>query len=156
MKQFHFKLESVLQLRERAETEAQQVHAAAGRRLETALSELNEAEAECKQLGAQLAQMQVSTFRPAEREILWNALKYQQDHCIQLTQKADNARRDVEDKLQRLLSARQDHEEMVTLMEKERHEHARLAEQEEWAMIDDIVNARHTATRKNEQTGNKS
>ena len=152
MKRFQFRLESVLHLRERAETEAQQDHAAAGRRLETTLSELSEAEAEFKRLAAQLEEIQQASFRPADREILWNASKYQQDYCGQLTQKVELARKDLEAKLQRLLTTRQDHEAMVTLMEQERREHARLAEQEERAMIDGIVNSRHSAARRRRGT----
>jgi len=145
MKKFQFKLESVLKLRERAETEAQQSHAAAGRRLEALLTELAQAESEFKQLAAQLQNVQQSSFRPAERDILWNGVKYQQDLCARLTQKVDFARKDLEEKLQHLLDARRDHEAMVKLLEKEQQEHNRLAELEERAMIDDIVNARHAS-----------
>jgi flagellar FliJ protein len=152
MKKFVFRLESVLQLRERGETEAQQEHAAAGRRLEAAVLEMAEAEAESKRLATQLEDVQRSAFRPADRDILWNALRYQQDYCGQMTQRVEHSRKDLEEKLQRLLTARQDHEAMVTLKEQEKKEHARLAEQEERAMIDDIVNARHTAEAKRRRT----
>jgi len=145
MKQFQFKLQSVLQLRERVETEAQQMHAAAGRRLEAILSELAEAEAEHKSLAEQLQNMQKSTFRPAERDMLWNALKYQKDHCGRLQQKADIAVKDLEEKRDKLLQAQSDREAMVKLQEKEQIEHNRQAENEERAMVDDISSARHTA-----------
>jgi len=148
MKPFKFKLESVLTLRERAETEAQQHHAAAGRRLETTLAELNEAEEELKRLTEQLACVQRSSFRPAEREILWNASKYQQELCARLTLKAETARKDLEEKRQALLDARRDHEAMMKMEEKDLQEHTRLAQQEERLMVDDIVSARHGANRR--------
>jgi flagellar FliJ protein len=147
MKQYKFKLESVLSIRERAETEAQQSHAAAGRRLESILSELSEAEEELKRLNEQLEGMQRSTFRPAEREILWNALKYQKDLCARLEMKAEIARKDLEEKREVLLDARRDHEAMVKMEEKDHEEYKRLAELEERSMIDDIVSARHTTNR---------
>ena len=149
MKPFKFKLESVLNLRERAEAEAQQSHAAAGRRLEAILRDLNEAEEEHKRLNQQLAGIQRSSFRPAEREILWNALKYQKDLCGQLALKMDAARKELEVKRQALLDARRDHEAMMKMQEKDLLEHTRLAQQEEALMIDDIVSARHSARRRN-------
>ena len=147
MKRFTFKLESVLQLRERAEAEAQQHHAAAGRRLEALVAELNEAEAEFKALAEQLENLQRSSFRPAEHDLLWSALNQQRDHCGRLTQKVEIARNDLEAKREMLLAARRDHEGILKMREHEEQEHARLAEQEERGMIDDIVNARHAAMR---------
>ena len=152
MKAFKFKLESVLNLRERAEAEAQQHHATAGRRLEAILAELNEAEDEFKRLTEQLATMQRSSFRPAEREIVWNALAYQKDLCARLTLKAENARKELEEKRQALLNARSDHEAMMKLQEKDLQEHSRLAELAERSMIDDMVSARHTANRRQHGT----
>jgi flagellar FliJ protein len=148
MKAFQFKLESVLQLRERNEAEAQQQHAAAGRRLEAILAELAEAEAEHKALTGQLGDMQRSTFRPAERDILWNALKYQKDHCERLKQKADNAVKDLAEKREKLLAAQSEHEAMVKLREKDQQEHNRTADKAERAMVDDLVNARHAAKKR--------
>ena len=148
MKPFKFKLESVLNLRERAEAQAQQSHAAAGRRLEEILRQLNEAEEELTRLAQQLAGLQSSSFRPAQREMLWNALKYQKDLCARLALKVDIARKDLEVKRQMLLDARRDHEAMMKMQQKNLQEHTRLAEQEERLMIDDIVSARHTAHRR--------
>jgi len=148
MKPFQFKLESVLHLRERNQTEAQQSHAAAGRRLETLLAELSESEAEHKALAQQLEDMQRSTFRPAERDIIWNALKYQKDHCGRLQQKADAAVKDLEEKREKLLAAQSEHEAMVKLREKDEQEYNRAAEHADRAMVDDLVNARHAAKQK--------
>jgi len=91
--------------------------------------------------------MQKSSFRPAEREILWKALKYQQEHCTRLTQKADLAVKDLEEKRVLLLAAQSDREAMTKLQEKERQEYDQTAEKEEREMIDDLVNARHSAKR---------
>ena len=152
MKQFQFKLESVLRLRERTESEAQQNHAAAGRRLEAVLGELAEAEAEHNALAQQLQDMQRSNFRPAERDMLWNALKYQKDHCGRLQQKADMAVKDLQEKREKLLAAQSEHEAMVKLQEKEKQEYNLLAEKEQRAVVDDIINARHSA----KQNSNKA
>jgi flagellar export protein FliJ len=147
MKTFKFRLTSILKLRESAETEAQQNHAAAGRRLDLILTELTQAQQDQKQSTEQLSDIQKSTFRPSDREILWNALKYQQDLCARLTVKAENARKDLEHRRQELLAARADHQALLKILEKDRREHTLLAEQEERSMIDDIVNARHAALR---------
>jgi flagellar export protein FliJ len=148
MKAFKFKLETVLTLREKAENEARQHHAAAGRRLEAVIAELNEAEEEQKRLTEQLEGMQRSSFRPAEREIFWNALNYQKEMCARLAVKVENARKDVEQKLQVLLDARQEHEAMMKIQEKDLQEYNREAERQERAMIDDIVTARHSSTQR--------
>jgi len=148
MKQFKFKLESVLLLRERNEATAKQNHAAAGRRLEELLAELAEAEEEHKSLTEQLAQIQKSTFHPAERDILWNAVKYQKTLCEKLQQKADQAVKDLEEKRLKLLAAQSEREAMTKLQEKEQVEYNRVAANGERAMIDDIVNARHSAKNK--------
>jgi flagellar export protein FliJ len=148
MKPFLFKLQSVLQLRERNQAEAQQHHAAAGRRLEAILAELAEAEAEHKSLTQQLQEMQGSTFRPAEREMLWNALKYQKDLCGRLQQKSEIAAKDLEEKREKLLAAQSEHEAMVKLREKDELEYNRTAEQAERAMVDDLVNAQHSAKKR--------
>jgi len=145
MKAFKFKLESVLNLRERAMSEARQAHAAAGRLLEIALAELSDAEADHKRLAEQLGGLQRSSFRPADRERLWNALNYQKALCVELEAKAGRARAELEQKRQALLAARRDHEALLRLQEKQRTEHAQAAELAERAMIDDIVNARHAA-----------
>jgi flagellar protein FliJ len=145
MKQFEFKLQSVLQLRERKEAEAQQNHAAAGRRLEAILAELAEAEAEQKSLAEQLGQLQKSSFRPAQRDMLWNALKYQESLCVRLKQKSDFAIKDLAEKREKLLEAQSEREAMTKLQEKEHEEHNRTAQKQEGAMVDDIVNARHAA-----------
>jgi flagellar FliJ protein len=149
MKKFEFKLGSVLQLRERVEAEAQQHHAAAGRRLEALLAELAEAEEEHKRIAEQLENMQKSTFRPAERDMVWNSLKYQKDLCGRLQQKADFAVKDLAEKREKLLEAQSEKEAMVKLQEKEQQDYNRTAQQQESAMIDDIVNARHSANQKN-------
>jgi flagellar export protein FliJ len=147
MKAFKFKLDSILKLRESAESVARQNHAAAGRRLEAIQTELNEAGEENKRLAEQLTGIQRATFRPAQREILWNALKYQQDLCARLAVKLENARKDLEERRQALLAARAAHEAMLKMLENARKEHTQLAQQEERSMIDDIINARHAAIR---------
>ena len=145
MKPFQFKLESVLHLRERNQTEAQQSHAAAGRRLEALVAELAEAETEHKARARELEALQRATFRPPERDILWNGLKYQKDHCGRLEQKADHAVKDLKERREKLLAAQSEHEAMVKLREKDEVEYNRVAELAERAMVDDIVNSRHVA-----------
>jgi flagellar export protein FliJ len=145
MKAFKFKLESVIQLRESKQAEAQQDHAAAGRILEAALTELAESRAGHNALVQQLEEMQRATFRPAERDILWSALKYQKDHCNRLQHKADLAVKDREVKREKLLAAQSEHEAMLKLREKDELEYNRVAAQAERAMVDDLVNSRHAA-----------
>ena len=145
MKAFKFKLDSILKLRKGAESVAQQNHGAAGRRLETALSELAEAEEEQKRFIDKLAGVQRASFRPVDREILWNAFKYQKDLCGRLGVQVAGARKELEEKRQLLLAARADHEAMLKMQEKAQKEHTQLAQQEERSMIDDKVNARHSA-----------
>jgi flagellar protein FliJ len=145
MKNFQFKLESVLQLRERTEAEAQQNHAAAGRRLEAAVVELAEAETEHKSLATQLGDMQRGSFRPAERDILWKALNYQKGLCTRLQQNVDLAVKDLEEKRAMLLKAQSECQAMVKLREKGKLEYSRAADSAQRAMVDDLVNSRHAA-----------
>jgi flagellar export protein FliJ len=149
MKRFKFALESVLQLRARAEIEAQQHHAAAGRALDEAKAEFSVAESEWKQLVAQLGELQGSTFVPAERHIIWNATNQKKDECKALAQKVELAARELDVKRQALLAARRDHEAMLKLREKQPLEHSMAAERSDRALIDDVINARHVARRLN-------
>ena len=147
MKRFEFKLESVLHLRARAEMDAQQIHAEAGRRLDAIMAEFTRAEQEWKQLVAELGDLQSRSFRPAERDIIWNATNNKKELCKSLVQKIELARKDVELKRQALLAARRNHESLLKMREKQRQEHVALLEQAERANLDDIINARHMVNR---------
>lgn len=144
MKAFKFKLHSILTLRERAEDEAQQRHAEAGRKLDELTLELNRARSDYAGMIEKLEGVQRASFRPAERDNLWKSLKSQQEHCGSLAQKVDAARRELEHKRQALLTASTDRQAMRKMEEKGRREHTNEAQRQESSMIDEIVNARHT------------
>jgi flagellar export protein FliJ len=147
MKHFIFHLESVLQLRSRAEAEAQQLHAAAGRLLDEARAEFIAAENQWHQLVAQLGDLQKSSFNPADRAILWDATNNKKDELKALAQKVDLAAKELDLKRQVLLAARRDHEAMLKLKENRRQDYNVTAERSDRAMVDDIVNAGHMARR---------
>jgi flagellar export protein FliJ len=153
MKSFTFKLDSVLNLRERAKKQAQLLYAEAGRQLEAALEEHRAALAEEQRIADSIAELQRATFRPAEREMLWKALAWQRDSCAQLLAAVDAARKELESKREALLSARREHEAMLRLREKQLTAWQRDAQLAEIAMIDDIVNARHAALRSVSSSG---
>jgi flagellar export protein FliJ len=148
MKAFKFKLESILMLREQAKAVSEQNHAAASRRLELVLLELSRAAEEAGRLAGMLERMQRTSFRPAERDVIWNGMRQQQQVCAELNAKVETARKELEEKRCALLAANADFEAMVKLREKARVDHARAAELAENAMIDDIVSARHAAMRR--------
>lgn len=143
MSPFVFSLESILELRARAQKKAEEAHAGGLRSLERAETEFGRAQTDLEDLSAKLAGVQRRSFRPADRAFFWNALNYQKDFCARLSEKLERAREDAEMKRVELLEAQRAQEALLKLKEKERQEHTQLAEREDRAMVDDFVNARH-------------
>jgi flagellar protein FliJ len=147
VKIFRFKLQSVLELRKRAENEAQQAHAEAGRKLEAALVAVAEAEGEAQAIIEDMAAMQNSAaaFKPIDREILWNGLRAKQQLAAKLKQVAELAAKEVEEKRAKLLHAQSEYQAMERLRDKAKQTYQHEMDLRESAAIDDIVNARYAA-----------
>jgi flagellar export protein FliJ len=145
MKRFHFKLQAVLTLRQRAEQVALEKYARAIQHRQACASTLGEAEMELSDARRQWLNALadgITAVRAAQMLGFCHLLEERKRQCEQTLNLADI---ELNRSSQAMLQARQQREAVETLMARQRERYDHRVIEEERKMIDDLINRRPPA-----------
>jgi flagellar export protein FliJ len=146
MKRFHFKLQAVLTLRQRAEQVTLEKYGRAIQHRQACATALAEAEMELSEARRQWLNALADglpAVRAAQMQGFCHLLEERKRQYEQTLNLADV---ELNRASQSMLHARQQREAVETLMARQRERYDRRAVEEERKMIDDLINSRPTAT----------
>lgn len=142
-KPFAFKLQSVLDLRARAEEQARARYADALRQEAGAQEDLRAALSTLENLHEQLAQQRGAGFRAADHQLFWSAIAEQKEVCARCEKALREAQAEAAQKRAELLHARKEREMLTRLKANQEAAHAQAASVAEAALVDDFIVSRH-------------
>ena len=143
MKPFVFRLDSILRLRDREETQArerfdQSKHA----RLRIEI-ELSEARQELERSELAITEKRAGRASGNDHVIFLNAARVRRECCERLAVRLDAAAKEVETRRQLFQTARRRHEAMLRLLERHSRTHAATEQRREENAISDLIISRH-------------
>ena len=143
MKTFHFRLETVLNLRAREEELAQNEYAQSLQARARIESEIRKAGVTLEAYHAALRTTREGTSNPQHQLIFLNALQRQHTLCNDLAAELLSAEREVAKRREATLEARRRRETLTRLKQKQHSAHNASAGRAEESMIGDLITARH-------------
>lgn len=143
MKQFVFRLESVLALRAREEDQASEIFSKAARAQTQATLALEQARTGLDECYAALVTGRTGATSRTEQILLLNALQHQQSECEHLAVRLAVADREATVRRGEFLAARRNREALTRLRERQLREYRIEAERREENEISDLITARH-------------
>lgn len=146
MKQFRFRLETVLTIRTREEERVRESCAAALRKQSEAIVELAASNAELEECHEVLSRQRAERTNRTEQLILLSALQQQKSNCERLVALCAATDREVAIRRAELLVARRKREALANLKERQHAAHRIAEARQEEAVIADIITARHVLT----------
>jgi flagellar export protein FliJ len=146
MKPFAFRLESVLNLRQREEERAQEVFGKAVQIRNHAALALETGRAALDDCYGALVSGRAGATNRTEQILLLNSLQQQQAHCELLTARLAAADREVAARREGFLAARRKREALTRLREKQRLTHRMEEDRAQENEIGDLITARHSRT----------
>ncbi|MDD4350463.1 MAG: flagellar export protein FliJ [Opitutales bacterium] len=142
MKRFDFRLESVRILRQRVLNDAESSYGRAVRDRRRAETAVAEGDIRLKELNAKMTPVPGGRFSPSTQSAYVEALR-EHDRKVQGLRTALTRSLQYEAKCRKaFIAAKRDHEALVNLKERQRHQHFYRQDQFEQREMDDMFNAR--------------
>lgn len=143
MKTFLYRLESVLNLRARAEEQAREIYARALHARAGCEAALREARGTLEAYHAALHSAREGVSDRQSQLIFLNALQHQQAQCNRMAEQLTAAEREVAARREAMLVARREREVLSRLKLRQQSAHSAEAARAEESMIGDLISARH-------------
>lgn len=143
MKTFHFRLQTVLNLRAQEEDQAQNAYAQSLHARARIESDIRQAGVTLDGFHAALRTAREGTSNPQHQLIFLKALQRQHTLCDRLASDLSSAEREVAKRREAMLEARRRRETLARLKEKQQGVHRADAARVEESMVGDLITARH-------------
>ena len=143
MKPFIFRLDSILKLRAREETQARERFDQSMQTRFRAELELSEARTELDSREQAIAEKRAGRASGNDHIVLLNAAQQQRECCARLTARLDAARKEMETHRELFQTARRKHQAVLRLRERQQRTHVAAEERREENAISDLIISRH-------------